>query len=150
MNHRGKPESRDRAAAFTLVEVVVAMSIAAVLMAGLMLGYLQTLERAEWSAHSLAANSLALMRVEQTRAAKWDTLATPRVDQLTQTSFPPAVEILDIPIAGTNMALATNFTTITTISSDPPLRLVQVDCVWSFHNGRVFTNTIITYRAPDQ
>jgi hypothetical protein len=126
------------------------MAIAGVLIAGLILGYQQTLERAEWSAHSLAANSLAMMRLEQTRAAKWDTLATPVVDELVASNFPPAIEILDIPIAGTNVALATNITTISTISANPPLRLIEVQCVWSFYTGRVFTNTVTTYRAPDQ
>ncbi len=126
------------------------MAIAGVLIAGLILGYQQTLERAEWSAHSLAANSLAMMRLEQTRAAKWDTLATPVVDELVASNFPPAIEILDIPIAGTNVALATNITTISAVSTNPPLRLIEVQCVWSFYTGRVFTNTVTTYRAPDQ
>ncbi len=138
------------ARAFTLVEVVVSVAVAAILMAGLLVGYCQMLERAEWSAHSLAANSLAMQRMEQTRAAKWDTLATPAVDQLTAANFAATIEVLDIPTVGTNVALATNITTITTITADPPLRMIQVDCVWSFHNGRVFTNSLYTYRAPDQ
>jgi hypothetical protein len=98
----------------------------------------------------LAANSLAMQRLEQARAAKWDTLAVPLVDQLVASNFPATIEILDIPISGTNLALATNFTTIQTVSTAPPLKSVQVDCVWSFYTGRVYTNTVVTYRAPDQ
>ena len=45
---------------------------------------------------------------------------------------------------------ATNYTTVSDISVDPPLRMIQVDCVWRFMGGRLFTNTVITYRAPDQ
>jgi len=36
---------------------------------------------------------------------------------LVPTNFPPAIEVLDIPISGTNVALATNFTTISTVSA---------------------------------
>jgi prepilin-type N-terminal cleavage/methylation domain-containing protein len=139
-----------RCGAFTIVEVIVALALAGILLSGLIVGYTQVLRRAEWSAYSLAANSLASQRLEQTRAAKWDTLAAPLVDQLVGTNFPPAIEVLDVPISGTNATLATNFTTIQTVSVVPPLKLVQVDCVWSFHSRGVFTNTIITYRAPDQ
>ena len=136
--------------AFTLVEVVMAIAILALVFGGIILGYVQTLNRAEWSAYSLAANSLAQMKLEQVRSAKWDTLAVPPVDNVTQANFPPQVEILDVPISGDNFVLATNFTTIAETSTDPPYRAVQVDCVWAFHNGRVFTNSIVTYRAPDQ
>lgn len=136
--------------AFTLVEVIIALAIAGMLLAGLMLGYLQLLRRAEWSAHSLAAHSLAQQRLEQVRAAKWDTLAVPPVDQVLAANFPPLVEVLDLPISGTNIAFATNFTTIRTVSNHPPLKLVHVDCVWSFQTGAVFTNSLTTYRAPDQ
>jgi len=65
-------------------------------------------------------------------------------------NFPPLVEVLDLPISGTNIAFATNFTTIRTVSNHPPLKLVHVDCVWSFQTGAVFTNSLTTYRAPDQ
>lgn len=137
-------------AAFTLVEVVMAIAILALVFGGIILGYVQTLHRAEWSAYSLAASSLAQMKLEQVRSAKWDTLAVPPVDEVTQANFPPEVEILDVPISGTNFVLATNFTTITQPSVNPPYRAIQVDCVWAYHNGRVFTNTMVTYRAPDQ
>ena len=46
----------------------------------MIVGYLQAAVRAEWSAYSLAAQSLAVMRLEQSRAAKWDRLAYPPVD----------------------------------------------------------------------
>jgi type II secretory pathway pseudopilin PulG len=132
------------------VEIVVAMAISALLLSGLMIGYVQTLRRAEWSAYNLAAQSLAMMRLEQTRAAKWDTMASPPVDQLVSSNFPVAVEILDIPIAGTNFTFATNYTTVSSITTTPPLKLIQVQCVWRFQTGGVFTNTVTTYRAPDQ
>ena len=135
---------------FTLLEVAIAMAIAGLVLGGIILGYVQMLHRAEWSAYSLAAHSLAQQGVEQARAAKWDTLASPSVDQLIPANFPEQVEVLDVPLHGGRMTLATNTITITTIRTNPPLRAVQVECVWAYHDGRLFTNTVVTYRAPDQ
>jgi len=136
--------------AFTLAEVAVSVALTVFMVSGIVYGYVQSTRRAEWSAYSLAAQSLAMQRLEQTRAAKWDRLDFPPVDQVVVSNFPVAVDILDVPISKTNIVYATNFTTITTVSADPPLKMIQVDCVWPFMNGRVFTNTVATYRAPDQ
>ncbi len=135
---------------FTLMEVVLAIAIGGILISGMMLGYIQAAIRAEWSAHSLAAQSLAVMRLEQARAAKWDRLAYPPLDQLVSGNFPMTVEVLDIPVTGTNIAYATNLTTVTTISTTPPLKMIRVDCIWAFGSRGVFTNTVATYRAADQ
>jgi hypothetical protein len=136
--------------AFSLMEVVLAIALGGILISGMIVGYLQAAVRAEWSAYSLAAQSLAVMRLEQTRAAKWDRLAYPPVDQLGSGNLPMTVEVLDIPVVGTNIAFATNFTTVTTISTAPPLKMIRVDCVWAFGDRGVYTNTVVTYRAADQ
>jgi type II secretory pathway pseudopilin PulG len=136
--------------ALTLAELVLCTAISAVTIASSMVGYVQSAKRAEFAAYSLAANSLSQQRIEQARACQWDTLANPAVDLLVSTNFPVRVEILDIPIAGTNIVYATNFTTITTLSTNPWLKSIRVDCVWRFVNGRITTNTTMTYRAPDQ
>lgn len=57
---------------------------------------------------------------------------------------------MDIPTAGTNTSYATIYTTISTLSSDPPLRMIEADCVWTFYGAKLFTNSVVTYRAPDQ
>jgi prepilin-type N-terminal cleavage/methylation domain-containing protein len=135
---------------FTLLEVVLAVALGAIILSGMILGYAQAAFRAEWSAHSLAAQSLAMMRLEQVRSAKWDTLAYPPVDQVVEANFPARVEVLDLPVSGDGIVYATNFTSITSVSTTPPLKLIRVDCVWSFLDRGVYTNTISTYRAPDQ
>lgn len=175
-----RPRSAGRSpAAFTLVEVVIATAIATLSILAIINGYVFAAQRAEWSAYNLAAQSLANQRIEQARAAKWDTRATPLVDELVSSNFPVVVNILDIPItAATNAAnlaaqfpvdlasaawlaasarsngvtfvYATNYTSIWNVSSNPPLKAVQVDCVWAFANRGLFTNTVTTYRAPDQ
>lgn len=137
--------------AYTLAEVLIAMAITVMSLAGVVSGYIFAARQAEWSAYSLAAQSLAAQRLEQTRAAKWDPRGTPAVDEVTAVNYPTVLNnILDIPISGTNITYAANFTTISDVSSGGyPLKLIRVDCVWSFRQ-RQYTNTVVTYRAPDQ
>jgi prepilin-type N-terminal cleavage/methylation domain-containing protein len=144
------PDSGNAEQAFTLVEVLMSLFVGAILVGGLITGYVLSSRRAEWSAYSLAAQALAIEKIEQTRAAKWDLQAYPIINDLRSDVFPPDVQVLDIPVSGTNTAYATNFTTIVDVPGSSPLKFVQVDCVWQFAGGRVFTNTIATYRAPDQ
>lgn len=127
----------------------MATAIAAMTVAGILYGYTQSSKRAEWSSYSLAAQAMAVQRLEQTRACRWDTETG--VDQLTSANFPTQVMLMDIPVIGTNGFYGTNVTTITTISATAPmLRMIRVDCTWKFPTtGRVFTNTVATYRSPD-
>lgn len=127
----------------------MATAIAAMTVAGIIQGYTQSSKRAEWSGYSLAAQALATQRLEQTRACRWDTETG--VDQLVSANFPSQTLLLDIPVVGTNAVYATNVTTITVISATAPqLRMIRVDCTWRFPiTGRVFTNTVATYRSPD-
>jgi len=135
---------------FSLIEALISLAVMGMAAGGIIYGYLMASQRAEWSAYSLAAQSLAMQRVEQTRSAKWDPLGYPAVDELQSANFPQQVEILDIPITSSKPVLATNFTTISTLSSNPPLKMILVECVWSFQWKSVHTNKIVTYRAPDQ
>lgn len=135
--------------AFTLMESIIASSIAAMMFGGIVYGYIQSGRNAEWSAYSFAAQSMAMQRLEQTRACKWDPESTPLVDELVSSNFPTVVSILDVPMSGSNYIYATNFTTISTISTAPQLRMIKVDSVWGFINGRLYTNSLATFRAPD-
>jgi hypothetical protein len=143
-------------AAFTLAEVAVALGISALLFGGVVMGFVQSAQRAEWSAYNLAAHSLAMQGVEQARAAKWDPSAPDAVDECLPAKFPTVgTNILDVPISGTNITYATNTWTITTVSTNPyPLKMIRVDCTWRFIksgvSSAVFTNTVATLRAPNQ
>lgn len=141
---------RRNKAGITLVEVVLSLAIMGIAFGAIIMGYVLSARRAEWSAYSLAANSLAMQRLEQCRAAKWDLLTTPVTDELVATNFVTQAVILDVPISGENITYATNFTVISMVSANPPLKMVRVDCVWPFKGQGLFTNTLITYRAPDQ
>jgi hypothetical protein len=133
----------------TLWEVVIAMAIAAVMMAGTIIGYLQSSRRVEWSSYSLAAQSLAIQRLEQTRASQ--VIPGLNIDQLQPTNFPTITNnILDIPLMGTNYEYATTYTTITTVSANPMIKMIRVDCAWSFKGKNSYTNSVVVYRAADQ
>jgi hypothetical protein len=129
---------------------VVSLALSAVTVSGIVAGFMQSLSESDRSGLSLAAQAQAVRGLEQTRAAKWDPLGFPAVDQVVSGNFPVRVEVLDVPMSGSNLTYGTNYTTITPVSDNPPLKLVRVDCVWSFMNRGVFTNTASTYRAPDQ
>lgn len=126
------------------------MAVTALAIGGIVLCYVFSVERAEWSARSAAAQCLAAQRIEQARAAKWDSLASPPVDELVSTNFPVEVASLGVPSTTAAGVLATNLTTITLLDEDPPLKMVRVDCWWAFFSRGLFTNTVITYRSPDQ
>jgi len=143
-------QSRLRQLAMTLPEVVISIVIGSLVFGGALLAYIQGTRRAEWSAYYLAGHSMAMQRLEQARAAKWDTQASPPVDQLVASNFPVTVDILDIPISGSNVTYATSVVTITTLSTAPPLKMIVVETTWPFTGGRTFTNTAISYRGPDQ
>lgn len=148
--HYLKAASRFPESAFTLTEVAISMAISALMVGAIITGYTLSARRAEWSAYSLAAQSLAMQRLEQTRATKWDPAAWPAVDELVSSNFPIRIEILDIPISGTNIVYATNVTSITLLSANPPLKLIRVDCSWRFMSRGPYTNSLTTYRTADQ
>jgi hypothetical protein len=143
---------RPRSPGFTLAEVVVAIAVATLSFGGVIYGYVLTGDRAQWSAYSLAAQSLAMQGIEQARGAKWDPKAWPAVDELGVTNY-TQVEVLDVPVSGLPVQ-ATNYISVTTVSQDPPLRQLRADCVWNLRNGRrsrgPFTNTVVTLRTADQ
>lgn len=138
-----------RETAFSMVEVVMATGITSLAVGGILSGYVISSRRAEWSAYALAAQSLAIQGIEQTRACKWDPSAIPAIDELVTANFPSTTNILDIPINGTNVTYATNFTTIATVSTNPPVKSIQVLTVWRFTNSRLFTNSAWTFRGAD-
>ena len=136
-------------AGMTLAEVVVAISISGLAVAGIVSGYIFAARSAEKSSLSLAANARAMERLETTRGAKWDTSSYPAVDQLVITNFPAQVVLLDRSGSGFGSSYGTNVVQISQISTNPPLRRIRVDCVWRFNATQLLTNTIETCRAPD-
>jgi len=135
----------------TLVETIIAVAIAAMVIGGLITGFVQSARQAESSAYIFAAQAQASEGLEQVRAAKWDpTVSTGAVDQVVSTNFPVVVQLLDVPGSSARPIYATNITTISTVSTNPLLKMIRVDCIWTYLNGQLYTNSMFTYRAPDQ
>lgn len=147
-NRRQDEDELGHQTAFTLVEVVVATTLAAIVIGGMIYAYVQSATRTEWAGYSLSAQALATQRLEQTRACKWD--PERNLDEFVQSNFPDQVTILDLPVSGTNVVYVTNFTVISWIRTNAPmLKMIRVDCVWQGPSARLYTNTAATYRSPD-
>src|SRR6059058_5895092 len=118
------------AEAVSLIETVIAVAIAAMVIGGLITGFVQSARQAESTAYILAAQAQASQGLEQVRAAKWDpTVSTGAVDQVISTNFPPFVQLLDVPGSSPRPIYGTNITTISVVSTNPLVKMVRVDCV---------------------
>jgi len=141
--------SRRGSSAFTLIEVVVAMAIAVLVMAGMFEGYNVASRQAQFSSYQLAANAMAMQQLESIVAATWVVSGTSVTNMFSPSLTNSQVSALCLPNSGTNLVYATNFATVKQISSNPPYALVQVSCIWSFIGLGTFTNTVAALRAPD-
>ena len=162
--HFKQADKRIAANAFTLVEVMIGFCIFGMVTSGMIYGYVQANRIAEWSSQSLAAMSYASQGMEQMRSAQWcaEEFSTGSgqgtTDVLLMTNQPDGswgywtnqVDSLDIPTTGAPIYV-TNYLYVTSLSTNPPLRRIVSKVVWTFRlTGQLFTNTIITLRAPDQ
>ena len=144
--------ARAQSLGMTLAEVVVAMAVASLTVLSLVDGYIFSTVSSEKARLSLAANTRALERLEDTHAAIWNVSGWPVVDELVATNFPVELVILHLSGQGAGITYGTNYAAITQVSLAPQLRRIRVDCVWQFRSGPfsgLFTNTVETLRAPD-
>jgi hypothetical protein len=122
---------------------------------GILTAYIQAARFADWSGYSLAAQALSVRQLEQIRSAKWDTQATPVVDEFFQFTNLNSMTWanLDVPTSGTNLVYATNYITIEARSvagdANAKFKFIRVDTAWAYH-GDLFTNTTATFLAPDR
>jgi type II secretory pathway pseudopilin PulG len=148
--HLGKTGSQKAIMAFTLVEVVMSIAILALVMAGMIYGYVQTNNRAIWSSMSLVAQSLVVASVEQARAAKWNvyTSSGGSDDELPPGTYTNIfTNAVLVPSTGATMTV-TNILQITTVTTLPPVRQIYAHCWWKFPpNGQWFTNSVIMLRG---
>ena len=135
---------------FSLAEVLVSLLLVGISLAGILTVYIRSAVCSDWSAHSVSAQMAALSGLEQCRAAKYDPRGTPPTDQLVSTNFPKKIYVLDVGTSVGTITYSTNTTTITTLSTNPPLKMVRVDCTWLYPSKGLFTNTVMTYRAAAQ
>ena len=157
--------TRVKATGFTLVEILMSLAVFTLVSSGIIYGYVQINRMTQWSAISLAAQSFASQGAEQARAADWNPLGYPMTSNFpgSYDELPPTNEVfsgtnfvLDVPSKGTpssgNFAFfVTNYVSITNISSNPYVRQIRSDAVWTFYvTGKVYTNTTVLQRTADQ
>ena len=75
-------------------------------------------------------------------------LAPPATDELVSANLPAATVKLDLLGFSGTPAYVTNRTTITSLSVNPPLKMIRVDSSWSFMARGPFTNSFTTFRSP--
>src|ERR1035437_7443276 len=146
---RLRPQART--VGFTLVEVVISVCII-MLVFGVIIGaYVQASYRAEWTGFSLAAQAAGVQQLEAAKAAVWDPAQNPVKDEIIQMPRNTSV-LLDLPVSGTNMIYATNYTTVTLLTIGVYSNyMIRVDTAWPFrwkNQVFTFTNTIVDYFAP--
>ena len=144
-----------------MIEVMIAFSIFGLVTAGMIYGYVQSNRLAEWSSQSLASMSYASQGIEQLRAAQWSAeefstgSGAGSTDVLGPSTNIVESDSMDIPTTGSPIWV-TNYLTVYTYTNSlgqtsPPLKVLKSQVVWTFRiSGQLFTNTIITFRAPDQ
>jgi prepilin-type N-terminal cleavage/methylation domain-containing protein len=134
--------------AFTLIEVVIATAIAALVLAGLFQGYNMAGRRAQFSACSLAANTTAMRQLEQSVSASW--IPSYGISTLLSQNGSYGTNLC-LPSARGNVVNCTVTYSATQVSTNPPYAMVQAQCVWTFPGyGGTFTNTLAVLRAPNQ
>ena len=147
-----KARSCEDDAGFTLAETLMSFLVFGFAVSGVIYGYVQINRMAEWSSMALAAQSNASQGAERARAADWRPWGYPptngpgTMDELPpgtngSTAFAPFVDYMDIPIKGSPAATdfafwVTNYVWVSNISSNPPLRQIQSDCVVDFPADR--------------
>ena len=135
--------------AFTLIEVAVALAISVLVMAGMFQGYTMSSRRAQFASYSLAASATAMKQMEKIVASQWVISGMSVTNIFSPTLTTVQTNALGMPSNGTNLVYATNFTTVTQISTNPPYVMIRVDCVWNFMGLGIFTNSLGVIRGPD-
>jgi hypothetical protein len=126
----------------------MAAAVAALLCTAVVESYVIGSRRSQYAAFSLAANMQAIRQIEQVIFANW--IPSYGVTNIFNPALTNIVAAnLEMPVAITNMATCTNYTTITQLSTNPPYLMIRVDCVWSFNGLGTYTNTVAVLRGPN-
>jgi type II secretory pathway pseudopilin PulG len=142
--------------AFTLVEVLMAFWLMVMVLTGVYYAYLQADRTAEFSSMQLAAYSYASQGIERLRSFQWDQeavtngIALPATTNSTTQVLPALTDYLDVPQTGAFLSV-TNYTYEFTNEASPPLWELKSIVVWKFpFTQKLYTNIVVTLRAPDE
>lgn len=153
-------ECKKHASAFALMEVVISVLILAMVLSGLIYGYVQINRSSEWNALSLVGQAYATEYVEQARSAQWNSQMWPITngpgtgDELYPTNTPYTRIDTNYSAMGQSQVVTSTITVITITNlytNNINMREIRADSWWKFPpTGKLFTNTVITQRGPDQ
>ena len=135
----------------TLAEVMIALTVFALVFGSVLTGLTQARYRAIWASLSLEAANFAEQCCEQIQNASWDPTASPAVDQVISNNFPTTTtDLLDY--TGGGSLVATNTVRINAMpnTNSPQYKVITCTTVWEYKGRGPFTNSIVTVRAPDQ
>jgi type II secretory pathway pseudopilin PulG len=135
----------------TLVEVLIAIVLFAVVFGSIVTGLNVASSRANYIKHTAAAEKLAEQRLEQVLSAPWDTTTVPTVDEVIAANFP--ADTVSLSAAGLGPTVnATRTVNITPMpnASSPQYKVVQVRIVWSLGNRGPFEITLQGIKSPEQ
>jgi prepilin-type N-terminal cleavage/methylation domain-containing protein len=141
-------------AGMTLVEVLVATAVFALVFGSVLTGITQASYRVAWSKYNAAATKFAEQRMEQIQSAPLELVASPPIDAVVTTNFPTDYVDMEHFVGSTNRVRATRTVTIDAIPNSNPnamkYKVITVNVFWSYRGRGPFTNTLVTIRAPDQ
>lgn len=136
---------------FTLAEVLISLALLGMMLGGIINSYLMAAQRAEWASASSAAHRVAVMKLEQLKAAPWEELIG-----LMGAGWLERSAHLDLP--ATSDQSTTGTVRFRVDNAGPPeniedtdLLMFRVECVWNL-GSRSYTTPdphLVTYRGRD-
>jgi type II secretory pathway pseudopilin PulG len=136
----------------TLIEVLIATGIFALVFGSVITGMKLASYRATWATLSIEAGKLAEQRMERMQTARWDLSTSPVTDELISNNF--LIVTNDVLWTYTNgpAVLATNWVTINSLpnTASPQYKVLVSSVKWNYLSKGPFTNTVTTIRGPDQ
>ena len=138
----------------TLIEVLIASAIFALVFGSVITGLKLASVRANWATLDIEACKLAEQRMERMQSARWDLSTSPIIDEVVSNNFPVVTNNLLFAYTNGASVLATNWVTINTIpntnASSAQYKVLISSVKWSYRGKGPFTNTVTTIRGPDQ
>src|SRR6476661_1511961 len=99
-NRKGGKIPKHSQVAMTLAEVMVALAISGLSIAGIVNGYTFCTNSAQRNALSLAATTRAIERIEETRSAQWKAIVATNLDKVFTANFTNRTVVLDVSGSG--------------------------------------------------
>jgi prepilin-type N-terminal cleavage/methylation domain-containing protein len=144
----------DPKAGFTLAEVLISLALLGMMLGGIITAYLAAAQRAEWASASAAAHRLAVMKMEQLKAAPWDWVYNDgQQHSMTEFRTLDMPRTLARPLVDNEVRLVSQITPRSNDIANPLLVFVELVVTVTTNEVSHVRNFVPpplkTYRAPD-